>query len=256
MLRCARLESASVFDSKVAESATHEQSTFSADVLRCARLKPASHFDSKAAESATHDQATKYLKVLKHYVRVINLLRLTNAYVVTDDLFHNVSGCIGHNGAATSNTILSLPSPSKPVANEQMEEAGAVLENDSSTPTYLIEYFPKTTASQDILEEISPLPRSSIKDRKRKKPVQVKISKLITTRTSKEDLKMKAKMELKSEEEKRVEGGETHCIIYAEIFEEDWIQCRICEGWAHENCADLDGNNLFYECDIYVTKKM
>ncbi|GBM02964.1 hypothetical protein AVEN_269874-1 [Araneus ventricosus] len=37
-----------------------------------------------------------------------------------------------------------------------------------------IEYFPKTTASQDILEEISPLPSSSNKDRKRKKPVQVK----------------------------------------------------------------------------------
>ncbi|GBN15635.1 hypothetical protein AVEN_85544-1 [Araneus ventricosus] len=54
-------------------------------------------------------------------------------------------------------------------------------------------------------------------------------------------------MELKSEEEKREEGEETHCIICAETFEGDWIQCRIYEGWSHENCSDLEGNNLFYE---------
>ncbi|GBN47113.1 hypothetical protein AVEN_20460-1 [Araneus ventricosus] len=60
---------------------------------------------------------------------------------------------------------------------------------------------------------------------------------------------MKTKLELKSEEEKREEGEETHCIICAETFEEDWIQCRICEGWAHENFANLEENNLFYECE-------
>ncbi|GBO01936.1 hypothetical protein AVEN_245846-1 [Araneus ventricosus] len=83
-----------------------------------------------------------------------------------------------------------------------MEEVGADLENDSSTATSLIEDFLKTTVSQDILEEISPLPSSSNKDRKSKKSVQVKRSKLITPRTSKEDLKMK----LKPEEEKRRRG--------------------------------------------------
>ncbi|GBN42313.1 hypothetical protein AVEN_235946-1 [Araneus ventricosus] len=57
---------------------------------------------------------------------------------------------------------------------------------------------------------------------------------------------MRAKMELKSEQEKREGGEKTHCIICAENFEEDWIQCRICGGWAHENCDDLGGNNLFY----------
>ncbi|GBN94314.1 hypothetical protein AVEN_178248-1, partial [Araneus ventricosus] len=40
-----------------------------------------------------------------------------------------------------------LPGPSKPLADEQMEEVRAVLENDSSTTTSLIEDFPKTTAS-------------------------------------------------------------------------------------------------------------
>ncbi|GBL77107.1 hypothetical protein AVEN_12749-1 [Araneus ventricosus] len=72
--------------------------------------------------------------------------RLTNTYVVIDCLFHDVSGFIGHNGATTSTTILSLPGPSKPVADEQMEEVRAVLENDSSTSTSFIEEFPKTIA--------------------------------------------------------------------------------------------------------------
>ncbi|GBM28224.1 hypothetical protein AVEN_181298-1 [Araneus ventricosus] len=75
---------------------------------------------------------------------------LTNTYVITDVLFHDVSGCIGHNGAATSITILSLPGPSKPIADEQIEEVRAVLENDSRTTSSLIEDFPKTTASQDF----------------------------------------------------------------------------------------------------------
>ncbi|GBM23731.1 hypothetical protein AVEN_257639-1 [Araneus ventricosus] len=127
-----------------------------------------------------------------------------------------------------------------------MKKVRVVLENDSSTTTSLIEDFTKTTASQVILEEISPLPSSSNKDRKRKKSVEVKRSKLTTPRTSKEDLKMKAKMELKSEE-KREGGKETHGIICAEIFGEDWD---------HENCADLEGSNVFCECDIYFTKKM
>ncbi|GBM59818.1 hypothetical protein AVEN_10025-1 [Araneus ventricosus] len=180
---------------------------------------------------------------------------LNNTYVVIDVLFHDVSCCIGNNGAGTSATIFNLPGPSKPVADEQMEEVRAVLENDSSTTTSLIEDFSKTTASQDILKEISPFPAVSIKIEKGKNSVQVKRSKLITPRISKEDLKMKAKMEIKSEEEKR-EGEETHCIICVETFEEDWIQCRFCEGWVNENCADLEGNNLFHECDVYFTKKM
>ncbi|GBM40478.1 hypothetical protein AVEN_28636-1 [Araneus ventricosus] len=137
-----------------------------------------------------------------------------------------------------------------------MEEVQAVLEDDSSTTTSLIEDFPKTAASQDILGEISPRSSSSNKERKRKKSVQVRRSKLITPRTSIEVLKMKAKMKLKSEEEKRERGEETHCIICAETFEEDWNQCRICEGWSHENCTDLERNNLFYECNVYFTKKM
>ncbi|GBL96125.1 hypothetical protein AVEN_104352-1 [Araneus ventricosus] len=93
---------------------------------------------------------------------------LTNTYVVTYVLFHDVSGCIGHNGAATSTSILSLPGPLKPVADEQMEKVQAVWENDSTTTTCLIEDFPKTIASEDILEEISPLPSSFNKDRKGK----------------------------------------------------------------------------------------
>lgn len=50
--------------------------------------------------------------------------------------------------------------------------------------------------------------------------------------------------------------GVTHCIICDETFEEDWIQCRLCNGWAHENCADLESSALYYECDsCFLNKK-
>ncbi|GBM20502.1 hypothetical protein AVEN_61046-1 [Araneus ventricosus] len=99
----------------------------------------------------------------------VNFLKHSNTYVVTDVLSHDVSGCIGHNSATTSTTILSLPGPLIPVADEQMEEVRAVLENGSSATTSLIENFPKTNAFQDILKEISPLASSSNKERKREK---------------------------------------------------------------------------------------
>ncbi|GBM59284.1 hypothetical protein AVEN_177262-1 [Araneus ventricosus] len=81
-----------------------------------------------------------------------------------------------------STTILSFPGLSKPVADRQLEEVLAVLENDTNTTTSLIENFPKAKAFQDILEEISPLPISSNKDTIRPKSVQVKRSKQITPR--------------------------------------------------------------------------
>ncbi|GBM58437.1 hypothetical protein AVEN_184718-1, partial [Araneus ventricosus] len=76
---------------------------------------------------------------------------LTNTYVATDASLHDVTGRTGHNGAATSTTILSLPGPSKTAAGEQMDGVRAVLENESSTTICLIGDFPKTTTSQDIL---------------------------------------------------------------------------------------------------------
>lgn len=33
---------------------------------------------------------------------------------------------------------------------------------------------------------------------------------------------------------------ETECIICGECFEEDWVQCCNCRGWAHVGCADSD----------------
>ena len=48
----------------------------------------------------------------------------------------------------------------------------------------------------------------------------------------------------------KCQGDETtDCIICGENFNEDWIQCNVCKGWAHENCANLEGNARFYKCD-------
>jgi hypothetical protein len=46
------------------------------------------------------------------------------------------------------------------------------------------------------------------------------------------------------------ESGTTACIICSETLDEDWIQCLSCGGWAHENCADIEGNMLYYKFDF------
>lgn len=44
-------------------------------------------------------------------------------------------------------------------------------------------------------------------------------------------------------------------LFCGEDFEEDWIECCPCQGWAHENCANLEGDDLFYYCDLCKLKK-
>ncbi|GBL54243.1 hypothetical protein AVEN_83362-1 [Araneus ventricosus] len=78
--------------------------------------------------------------------------------------------------------IFELPGLSKSVADRQLEEVLAVLDNDTSTTTSLTEDFPRTKSFQDILEEISPLPISSNKDTKRRKSVYTHRPKQITPR--------------------------------------------------------------------------
>ena len=41
---------------------------------------------------------------------------------------------------------------------------------------------------------------------------------------------------------------ETFCLVCGETFQEAWIQCHNCQGWAHEQCAQLDDGD-FYFCD-------
>ena len=42
---------------------------------------------------------------------------------------------------------------------------------------------------------------------------------------------------------------ETFCILCGESFEEDWIQCEECKGWAHENCTNMENAAVHYTCD-------
>ncbi|KAJ9586055.1 hypothetical protein L9F63_020296 [Diploptera punctata] len=44
-------------------------------------------------------------------------------------------------------------------------------------------------------------------------------------------------------------SNETFCILCGENFEEDWIQCKDCKGWAHEKCTNTDNSTVHYRCD-------
>ncbi|KAJ4437713.1 hypothetical protein ANN_17858 [Periplaneta americana] len=41
---------------------------------------------------------------------------------------------------------------------------------------------------------------------------------------------------------------ETECIICGKSFEEDWVQCCKCCGWAHVGCADSD-QIVYFVCE-------
>lgn len=41
----------------------------------------------------------------------------------------------------------------------------------------------------------------------------------------------------------------TECIICRESFEEDWVQCINCQGWAHVECTDQE-NIAHFSCDV------
>lgn len=45
-----------------------------------------------------------------------------------------------------------------------------------------------------------------------------------------------------------IDSKETECLICGESFEEDWVQCCTCEGWAHVGCADSD-NIAYFVCE-------
>jgi hypothetical protein len=47
---------------------------------------------------------------------------------------------------------------------------------------------------------------------------------------------------------------EAECTICDESSDEDWIPCNFCHEWAHENCADKEGNALFCKRDICKAK--
>lgn len=165
-----------------------------------------------------------------------------------------------------------------PVAVESALTAGGGPLNDSGTMDQL--FF------ASVLKNISPLPscaekRATTRKRKAEK------SEILTSTPNKDRLVEKKKLEAEKEDAKEAKRKikfekaqqktkkpktsrtvkckpidytnptpgtskqdpiQVNCIICGENFEENWIQCRQCEGWAHELCADLD-DKLYYDCD-------
>ncbi|CAK8682782.1 unnamed protein product [Clavelina lepadiformis] len=38
------------------------------------------------------------------------------------------------------------------------------------------------------------------------------------------------------------------CLVCGDSADEDWIQCKTCKEWAHEDCADIRDSKYYY-CD-------
>lgn len=40
-------------------------------------------------------------------------------------------------------------------------------------------------------------------------------------------------------------GHQICCLVCDENYDADWIQCKTCEGWAHEDCATITDVNYY-----------
>ncbi|KAI4484052.1 hypothetical protein M0804_007508 [Polistes exclamans] len=44
--------------------------------------------------------------------------------------------------------------------------------------------------------------------------------------------------------------GKTTCVVCLADYDEDWIQCSSCHGWAYEACADIsECSEIYHKCD-------
>ena len=129
---------------------------------------------------------------------------------------------------------------------------------------------PSDSRCTSILQKISPLPDASkrrLEGRKRK----AQRSEILTSTPFKQQLQAKHDDKVAKETNRRLkprskcsksldfdcpstssqpDEEETNCILCGESFDEDWIQCQECKGWAHENCSSVEGAALFYKCDM------
>lgn len=124
-----------------------------------------------------------------------------------------------------------------------------------STSSTLPEDISEFTAT---IQEISPLPKAELGERKRKGKRSK--AEVLTSTPVKNDLRSRqtAKQSAVAKPKKlKLNSGSKKswsCIIcgtaYTEPPTEDWIQCSKCNCWAHENCAEVDGPQ--YICDLCI----
>jgi ribosomal protein L18 len=140
---------------------------------------------------------------------------------------------------------------------------------------------PSTSNCRDvsILKELSPIPDASSRrrtDRKRKSqrskiltssPYKAAVAERAQRKVIAGTIGRKCKRTLsmvqstsKQREENHIRGEpaaqveKTISIICAETFDENWIQCCTCKGWAHEGCSGVEPHHIFYNCDICIGK--
>lgn len=204
----------------------------------------------------------------------------TNVVSASNETIQDVhAGNVPVNDGATDCTITSLPvlqSNTQDLAQEisiprspqpsTSRKSGLLTENLNKKPSSPLLDI---TNVRKIILDISPLPdaasrRAQVRKRRSEK------SEILTDSPYKQQLEEKEKEKKKKEENR--EGKKTNdktkvkktkgkqavqnllvkysCVVCCEDYDEDWIQCGSCMGWAHEACADIpECLDAYYICD-------
>lgn len=158
---------------------------------------------------------------------------------------------------------ISIPRSPQPSTSRKSGLLAESLNKKPSSPLLDITNVRKT------IMNISPLPdaasrRTQVRKRRAEK------SEILTGSPYKQQLQEKEREKKKKEETSR-KGKKTNdktkikktkakqvvedkqvkyfCVVCCEDYDEDWIQCGLCKGWAHEACADISEWSDAYICD-------
>ncbi|KAJ4425442.1 hypothetical protein ANN_28057, partial [Periplaneta americana] len=170
----------------------------------------------------------------------------------------------------SSSGFITPPSCSKPL-NLHLDSASTSTSKSHSTTSHLTPSFSR------IIKQISPIPeaaqrRLNVRRRRAARSEILTSSPYKAQLEEKQALKKSEKVKkrlmqdsinkraTRSKQELNTKGGkifegETECIICCETFQEDWIKCDFCQGWAHENCANTESTTEFYKCDSCEIKE-
>lgn len=178
---------------------------------------------------------------------------------------------------SASYTIHSTPILRSDVTQDSLQEEHTSNSPQPSTSKAVLQTLGLDRQSSSLLvditnirktiPDISPIPDATAK-RAQARRRRAEKSEILT------DSPYKERLEEKENEKKRKEGNlqfkktndkrkikktkETaiekqlqkfYCVVCCEDYDEDWIQCGACKGWAHEACADIPECSDAYVCD-------
>lgn len=134
------------------------------------------------------------------------------------------------------------------VENEHSQTPNSFLEEIMPLPSMVNSSFEKRKSDES--EILTSTPYKKMLEEKKNKNHQKDLRKIEKEKRKTKVAKRSLNFKKQSVNIEKYGDEKADCIICGMDDSEDWIKCSVCGGWAHEKCADLEGQALYYRCDL------